>query len=229
MRTAFLVGIVTERHHRMPGHPLLHELPAEGHPELLRRVPGNLWHNDNCSGSFLPVHRRMKYLGPTSRPRLNEAVAVIHFLQGCFLLISLVSCHPFDPSWNATTFCGQAHQFDGAARKRSRRLLAAGVRVCGVCHPPCLILALGWNWVQLVTDSGAVGEGGRGPRCWWGRLARRSGSGRTGIRFRTLLAAGGVVGVSPGGQSGGRSMNLTGCGDVHWGLLDSGTVSGFDV
>ena len=45
----------------------------------------------------------MNYLGPTSRPRLNEAVAVVFLFAGLFLLISLVSYNPFDPSWNTAT------------------------------------------------------------------------------------------------------------------------------
>ena len=46
----------------------------------------------------------MNYLGPTARPRLNEAVAVVFLFAGLFLLVSLASYNPYDPSWNTATF-----------------------------------------------------------------------------------------------------------------------------
>jgi len=35
--------------------------------------------------------------------RLNEAGAVVFLYVGLFVLISLASYHPFDPSWNTVT------------------------------------------------------------------------------------------------------------------------------
>ena len=44
----------------------------------------------------------MRFLGPTSNARLNEACAVVFLAIGLFLLVSLVSYQPFDPSLNGT-------------------------------------------------------------------------------------------------------------------------------
>ena len=136
-----------QRHHRLHRDPLLHELPQKGHAQLLRRVPRDFWHNDNCSGSFLPVHRRMNYLGPTTRPRLNEAVAVVFLFAGLFLLISLVSYNPFDPSWDTASGVAKPVNLTGrlGAFFADLFLQLFGLVAYAI---PALILLLGWNWIQ---------------------------------------------------------------------------------
>ena len=42
----------------------------------------------------------MQFLGPTGHKRLNEALAFVYLIAGFFVFLSLVSYHPFDPSWN---------------------------------------------------------------------------------------------------------------------------------
>ncbi len=89
----------------------------------------------------------MKYLGPTSRPRLNEAVAVVFLFAGLFFLISLASYDPLDPSWNTATFAVKPVNLMGrfGAIVGDFLLQAFGYAAYAI---PLLILALGWNWVR---------------------------------------------------------------------------------
>jgi len=89
----------------------------------------------------------MNYLGPTSRPRLNEAVAVVFLFAGLFLLISLVSYNPFDPSWNTATAAAKPLNLMGrtGAALADILLQAFGFAAYAV---PVLTLLLGWNWVR---------------------------------------------------------------------------------
>ncbi len=55
----------------------------------------------------------MRLLGPTSNARLNEACAVVFLAIGLFLLVSLVSYQPFDPSLNTVSFAGKPANLTG--------------------------------------------------------------------------------------------------------------------
>src|ERR1700688_3522160 len=92
----------------------------------------------------------MKYLGPTSHPRLNEAVAVVFLFAGLFVLLSLVSYHPFDPSWNTAIGPTKPGNLTGrvGAIIADFLLQALGLAAYTV---PLLILLLGWKWVQSST------------------------------------------------------------------------------
>jgi S-DNA-T family DNA segregation ATPase FtsK/SpoIIIE len=89
----------------------------------------------------------MNYLGPTSRPRLNEAVAVVFLFAGLFLLISLVSFNPFDPSWNTATAATKPLNLMGrtGATLADFLLQAFGFAAYAI---PVLTLLLGWSWVR---------------------------------------------------------------------------------
>ncbi|MEO8053320.1 MAG: DNA translocase FtsK 4TM domain-containing protein, partial [Acidobacteriota bacterium] len=91
----------------------------------------------------------MNYLGPTARPRLNEAVAVVFLFAGLFLLISLVSYNPFDPSWNTATSAVKPFNLMGrvGATLADFLLQAFGFAAYAI---PILTLVLGWNWVRSV-------------------------------------------------------------------------------
>ena len=56
----------------------------------------------------------MRYLGPTSSARLNEACAVVFLFIGLFLLVGLASYQPFDSSLNTVSSGGQTGEPDGA-------------------------------------------------------------------------------------------------------------------
>jgi DNA segregation ATPase FtsK/SpoIIIE, S-DNA-T family len=89
----------------------------------------------------------MKFLGPTPHPRLNEAVAVVFLFTGLFVLISLVSYHPFDPSWNTATSVPKAANLTGAvgAFVADFCLQILGLTAYGI---PVLILLMGWHWIR---------------------------------------------------------------------------------
>lgn len=89
----------------------------------------------------------MNYLGPTTRPRLNEAVAVVFLFAGLFLLISLVSFNPFDPSWNTATSVAKPLNLMGrtGAALADFLLQACGFAAYAI---PILTLLLGWSWVR---------------------------------------------------------------------------------
>ena len=89
----------------------------------------------------------MKYLGPTSHPRLNEALAVVFLFAGLFLFISLISYHPFDPSLNTASEPAQPANLTGlvGAYLADFFLQILGI---GAYAIPALILILGWKWIR---------------------------------------------------------------------------------
>ena len=89
----------------------------------------------------------MRYLGPTSHPRLNEAIAVVFLFTGLFVFISLASYHPFDPSWNTVAAGTKALNLTGlvGAYVSDFLLQSFGLAAYAV---PVLILLLGWKWIQ---------------------------------------------------------------------------------
>ncbi len=89
----------------------------------------------------------MNYLGPTSRPRLNEAVAVVFLFAGLFLLISLVSYNPFDPSWNTATAAAKPLNLMGRTGAALADLLLQTFGFAAYAIP-VLTLLLGWSWVR---------------------------------------------------------------------------------
>jgi len=89
----------------------------------------------------------MNYLGPTTRPRLNEAVAVVFLFAGLFLLISLVSYDPFDPSWNTATAAAKPLNLMGRTGATLADLLLQSFGFAAYAIP-VLTLLLGWSWVR---------------------------------------------------------------------------------
>jgi S-DNA-T family DNA segregation ATPase FtsK/SpoIIIE len=89
----------------------------------------------------------MKYLGPTSHARLNEAVAVVFLFAGLFLLISLASYHPFDPSWNTVADSAKPMNLTGRVGSHIADFLLQSLGLTAYAVPG-LILLLGWKWIQ---------------------------------------------------------------------------------
>jgi DNA segregation ATPase FtsK/SpoIIIE, S-DNA-T family len=87
----------------------------------------------------------MKILGPTRHPRLNEAAAIVYVLAALFVLLSLVSYHPQDPSWN-TAAGGRSANLTGAA---GAKLADAVLQLFGLAAYviPVLIVLLAWKWL----------------------------------------------------------------------------------
>ncbi len=97
----------------------------------------------------------MKLLSPTPYRRLNEVIGVLLLAAGLVLLLSLVSYHVQDPSWDTAT---EEHPlnlvgYPGAyLSDLGYQLLGAGAFVL-----PFLILLLAWRWVRSeVLDSEGI-------------------------------------------------------------------------
>lgn len=89
----------------------------------------------------------MKYLGPTTRPRLNEAAGVVFLFAGLFFLIALVSYSPFDSSWNTASGVAKPINLTGRLGAFLADLL---LQLLGLVafSVPILTLLLGWNWIR---------------------------------------------------------------------------------
>jgi DNA segregation ATPase FtsK/SpoIIIE, S-DNA-T family len=89
----------------------------------------------------------MRYLGPTKHARLNEAIAVVFLFAGLFLLVSLASYSPFDPSWNTVTDAARPLNLTGRLGASLSDLLFQGFGLTAFAIP-ILILMLGWKWIR---------------------------------------------------------------------------------
>ena len=89
----------------------------------------------------------MRYLGPTARPRLNEAAAVVFLFVGLFVLIALVSYNSFDPSWDTAAGAAKPVNLTGRMGAFFADLLLQLFGLVAYAIP-ALILLLGWNWIQ---------------------------------------------------------------------------------
>ena len=89
----------------------------------------------------------MRLLGPTRFDRLNEALAFVFLFAGLFFILSLVSYHADDPSWNAVSSSSHAQNLVGVA----------GAHVSDLCLQtfgyaafaiPFLLWLLAWRWAR---------------------------------------------------------------------------------
>ena len=170
----------------------------------------------------------MKYLGPTSRPRLNEAVAVVFLFAGLLLLISLVSYNPFDPSWNTATSVAKPINLMGrlGAFLADFLLQAFGLAAYAI---PLLILALGWHWVRS-SPIGAPWAKVVGSTMLVGATCAGLGFGANWHPIANLLPAGGVLGTILADDLV-ASLNITGAAmftGVCW-ILGLYMVSKFEM
>ncbi len=88
----------------------------------------------------------MRYLGPTSHARLNEAVAVVFLFAGLFIFFSLASYHPLDPSWD-TVGATKAANLTGRVGAFASDLCLQTFGLAAYAMP-VLILLLGWKWIR---------------------------------------------------------------------------------
>ena len=170
----------------------------------------------------------MKYLGPTARPRLNEAVAVVFLFAGLFLLISLVSYSPFDPSSNTATAVLKPSNLTGhlGAYLADFFLQCLGYVAYAV---PALILLLGWKWIRSAPVESPLAK-----LAGWAMMVAASctalGFGSDWRPIANALPAGGVTGLLLA-DSLVAAMNLTGAAmftGVCW-ILGLYLVSTFEV
>ncbi len=88
----------------------------------------------------------MRILGPTRHPRLNEAAAVVFLLAGLFVLFSLASYYPQDPSWNTAGGAAKPSNLGGlvGALFADVFLQFFGLAAYGI---PVLLFVLCWKWL----------------------------------------------------------------------------------
>jgi S-DNA-T family DNA segregation ATPase FtsK/SpoIIIE len=89
----------------------------------------------------------MNILGPTRFHRLNEAGGLVFLFAGIFFILSLISFHPQDPSWNTASGVVRAHNLTGFAGSYTSDLCfqLLGLGAFGI---PALLWMLAWKWVR---------------------------------------------------------------------------------
>ncbi len=89
----------------------------------------------------------MKFLGPTRFHRLNEAVALVFLFAGLFFVLTFVSYHPQDPSWNSATGIARAHNLTGTVGAYTSDFLFQLLGFAALSIP-MLLWMLAWRWVR---------------------------------------------------------------------------------
>ena len=104
----------------------------------------------------------MKLLGPTRHARLNEGIAVVFLLLGLCFILSLVSYHQQDASFDTATAAGRPLNLIGKAGSHIADLTLQFLGLASFAIP-VLLLALAWKWLrsepigsQLVKVAGAL-------------------------------------------------------------------------
>src|SRR6476661_6557950 len=89
----------------------------------------------------------MTILGPTRHPRLNEGIGLVYLALGIAIILSLVSYHPADLSWNTVGGAAKPLNLIGKAGAHVSDLLLqlAGL---GAFTVPALLIALAWKWLR---------------------------------------------------------------------------------
>lgn len=89
----------------------------------------------------------MKLLGPTRYTRLNEAGALVLLFISVSLMLSLISYHPGDPSFNTATGAQRPLNLIGYAGSYISDLVLQIFGLAGYAVP-VMILVLAWRWLQ---------------------------------------------------------------------------------
>jgi S-DNA-T family DNA segregation ATPase FtsK/SpoIIIE len=89
----------------------------------------------------------MKILGPTRFHRLNEAGGLVFLFAGFFFILSLISYHPQDPSWNVMTGAAHAHNLIGLAGSYTADLCFQLLGISAFSLP-LLSWLLAWKWIR---------------------------------------------------------------------------------
>ena len=112
---------------------------------ILKAAPGSL-----------PAASGMKLFTPTASKRLNEVTGLVFLAAGVLFLLSFVSFHPTDPSWNHVGGSPVTKNLIGrfGAHIADLSLQAFGL---GSFLFPFLVFALGWKWIRSeATDAPAI-------------------------------------------------------------------------
>ncbi len=90
----------------------------------------------------------MNLLGPSQRPRLNEAVGFVYLFAGIFLAAALATYHPGDASWN--TAAPPLHKPENLTGRVGAHLADLLLQLFGLgaFALPILALLLSWRWFR---------------------------------------------------------------------------------
>ena len=89
----------------------------------------------------------MRFLGPTSIPRFNEAAGLVYLAGTLCYVLCLVSYHPLDPSFNSAVPAGRALNLFGivGAHIADLSLQCLGM---GAFVAPVFMVPLAWKWLR---------------------------------------------------------------------------------
>ena len=108
-------------------------------------LPHSFWHNSACSG-FHPPASVMKLLSPTQHRRLNEVTGFLLLSLGLVMLLSLVSYHAQDPSWD-TAAGSRPLNLVGYPGSYLSDLLFQAFGAAAFLFP-LLAFLLAWKWIR---------------------------------------------------------------------------------
>ena len=89
----------------------------------------------------------MKFLQPTSNPRLNEPIGFVLLIFAIALALGLVSHHPFDPSWNVAAPQNEPRNLLGFPGAYLSDLALQWLGLSAFLFP-LFVMILGWRWVR---------------------------------------------------------------------------------
>ena len=89
----------------------------------------------------------MKLLSPTPSRRLNEAVGFLLLALGLLQLLSLVSYHIQDPSWNTAVGAAAPQNLTGYIGSYLADLFLQTFGITALLFPLAIFL-LGWKWIR---------------------------------------------------------------------------------
>ena len=89
----------------------------------------------------------MRILGPTRFHRLNEAGGLVFLFAGVFVILSLISYHPQDPSWNSVSGATHANNLTGLAGSYTADLCFQLLGLSAFSLP-ALLWMLAWKWIR---------------------------------------------------------------------------------
>lgn len=139
----------------------------------------------------------MKFLGPTSHPRLNEALAFVCLFAGFIVFLALVSYDPLDNSWNTVSGTAEPANVIGSVGAWMADLLLQMFGLAAYALP-VLVLMLGWKWVRS-SPIDAPWVKVVGSFLWVGATCTGLGLLPDWRPIAGTLAAGGVLGILSAG------------------------------
>jgi len=83
----------------------------------------------------------MDILKPSANIRLNEVTGVVFIAAGLILLLSLISYHPGDPSWNTATGLEQSANWTGRVGSTAADLTYSIFGIAAFCLPLLVVVA----------------------------------------------------------------------------------------